>query len=129
VPIHYEIDAEEGVIRTRCVGEVRFDDVLDHFRTLENDPDLPKRLDVLLDLGPLTSLPESRQMKAAAREIDRLGERIRWGACAIVAERDAVFGMSRMFEVFAESVFARTMTFRERSKAENWLAGLRGPLS
>lgn len=35
---------------------------------------------------------------------------------------DALFGMSRMFEVFAEPQFERTRVFRDASIARNWLA-------
>jgi hypothetical protein len=80
---------------------------------------------VLLDLDELTSVPESGQLRRVTREIARLREKLRWGACAIVASRDVLFGMSRMFEVFAADLFALTHVFRKREEAELWLASAR----
>ena len=126
VPVTYEISGDPGLIRTRCTGAVSFREVLDHFRALETDPSLPGRLDVLLDLAETTSLPESDQLRSIAGRIEQLLGRVRWGACAIVAKRDALFGMSRMFEVFSGSSFVETKVFREVGEAEAWLTSTRG---
>ncbi len=48
--------------------------------------------------------------------------RVKFGACAIVAPRDAMFGMMRMFEVFAQKSFRATAVFRTLAEAEAWLA-------
>ena len=73
------------------------EEVLGHFRDLTQDPDCPTRLDVLLDLRHETSLPESQEMRVVAYEISRVRERVAFGTCAVVACRDALFGMLRMF--------------------------------
>jgi hypothetical protein len=122
MPVSHQFDRERSLVRTRCEGDVRFEEVMRHFRELEGDPSLPARLDVLLDLTEMRSLPESGQLRAVAGEIDRLQGRVAWGACAIVAADDALFGMSRMFHVFAEAHFARSSVFRELDDAERWLA-------
>jgi hypothetical protein len=127
LPVVYEFDPGSSLIRTTCTGDVSFDEVVDHFRQLEGDPALPGRLDVLLDLSDMRSLPESAQLKSIAREVDRLRTKVQWGACAIVATRDAMFGMSRMFEVLAESYFSSSHVFRGRREAESWLASVREP--
>jgi hypothetical protein len=126
MPVTYQLNRASGCIETLCTGAVTLDEVLHHFRELEADASLPDRLDVLLDLGPMTSLPESEQLREVTRAVDRLKARVAWGACAIVARRDALFGMSRMFEIFAEGLFARTRVFREREAAQDWL-GSRPP--
>jgi len=41
--------------------------------------------------------------------------------------RDALFGMSRMFEAFVEGSFARIAVFRKRENAKGWLACCRAP--
>jgi len=40
---------------------------------------------------------------------------------ALIAPRDFEFGMSRMFEVFAEESLFRTKVFRDRDTAEKWI--------
>jgi hypothetical protein len=125
MPISYRFDQAADLIRTRCTGDVTFQEVLDHFRELERDPSRPPRLDVLLDLTDMESLPDSGQLRVVASEIDDLGSKIQWGTWAIVANRDALFGMSRVFQVFAESHFAESRVFRDLDEAEGWLADRR----
>jgi hypothetical protein len=125
--VTYRINREAGLIETYCKGEVTLEEVMDHFRQLEAEPLLPERLDVLLDLDQSTTVPESDQLLEITRAVERLKARVQWGACAIVASRDALFGMSRVFEVFAEGLFARTRVFRERKDAERWLTARRSP--
>jgi hypothetical protein len=127
VPVTYEIDRKLAVLRTRCAGDVSFAEVLRHFQELELDASLPPRLDVLLDLTQMSSIPESDQVRSVAGEVERLQQRIQWGACAIVASRDVLFGMSRMFEVFADGQFEDSQVFRGLEEAEHWLASLRPP--
>jgi hypothetical protein len=121
MPVGYQLDPQAGFVHTRCVGAVTFDEVAAHFRELENDPALPASLDVLLDLSGTSSLPESAQLRSVAGEIGRLEPRVAWGRCAIVAESDVLFGMSRMLEVFSEQQFRQTRVFRKQADAEAWL--------
>ncbi|HVN82535.1 MAG TPA: hypothetical protein VMW38_26350 [Terriglobia bacterium] len=122
MPVTYSIDEAQGVIRTKCAGYVTLEQVVDHFRMLDEDPDCPAHLDVLLDLSETTSLPESNQLKIVSNEIGRIRSKIQFGTCAIVASREALFGMARMFEVFAAERFHAIQVFRILSEAEVWLA-------
>jgi len=121
MPVTYMLDRDAEFIETQCVDDVTLEEVLDHFRELEADPALPKRLDVFLDLERMTSIPSSDQLRDVAFAVDRLKMKTELGACAILAERDVVYGMSRVFEVFAEGLFARTRVFRDRETARRWL--------
>jgi len=125
MPIEYEIDHERHLIRTACTGNVGLESVLQHFRALAGEPELPDPLDVLLDLGPVTSVPDADQIQVVAAEVASLLDRIRWGVLAIVATRDLVFGVSRMFEARAEESFSAIRVVRERAAAEAWLAAER----
>lgn len=92
-----------------------------HFDELERDPVRPTRADVLLDLTEVTSLPDSNQIRAAANRIGRASQTMRYRACAVVVNRDALYGMIRMFEVFADKHFERTSVFRDKRDADVWL--------
>ena len=122
MPVSCHLDSEFGYVHTECLGAVTFAEARAHFRELEADVSLPPRLDVLLDLSEMQSLPETQQLEVLVSDIRRVASRIAWGACAIVAVDDALFGMSRMFEVFAVQQFERTRVFRDASMARNWLA-------
>jgi hypothetical protein len=121
VPITYQIDKAAALIRTRCFGDVSLHEVRDHFRALASDPDRPHRLDVFLDLRDITSSPSADDIREAGNTIARLPAHIRFGACAIVAQRDALYGMSRMFSVFVEAFFTAISAFRAAAEAEAWL--------
>src|SRR5437667_1738650 len=118
MPVSYTIDAEEKLIRTRCIGNVTLNEVIAHFRTLERDPGCPDILDVFLDLSETTSLPLSGQISAVAVEISRIKKKVRFNTCAVVANRDALFGMMRMFSVVAGPYFTAIHVFRGASEAE-----------
>ena len=119
--VTYKIDADKRTVRTKCVGRVTLQEVINHFRTLQQDSNCPDRLDVFLDLSEVDSLPETVQLSTVVGEMKRIGSQIRFGACAILASRDAVFGMMRVFEVMAEECFRVTRTFRVANEAEVWL--------
>jgi len=122
MPVTYQIDKAKRTIHTKCSGDVTLEEVIDHFHVLEQDPDCPDRADVLLDLSEQTSIPERQNLRDVTREIGRIRGKIRFGTCAIVANQDGLFGMLRMFEVFAEQYFGEICVFRTISGAEAWLA-------
>src|SRR5215467_1291804 len=107
VPVNYKIDLHRNLIRTVCSGDVNPKEVNDHFRDLASNPNRPDRLSVLLDLTQMTSVPETDQVRGASYELRRHPE-LRFNACAIVAGGDHLFGMMRMFQVFAEDSFEIT---------------------
>ena len=121
MPITYHIDAAKRRIHTRCVGPVTPGEVSDHFAVLVRDPVCPDELDVLLDLSEMTSLPERDQLRDVTSTIARIRARVRFGRCAIIAPQDALFGMSRMFEVFAAEYFLATQVFRAVHDGALWL--------
>jgi hypothetical protein len=127
MPVSYQIDAAAGRVRTRCYGDVTLAEALDHFRALGVDPATPLRPDLLVDLRETNSLPETDQLRSIAKEVARLRAKLQWGACAIVASRDAVFGISRMFAVYTEDFFSAVHVFRELAEAEAWLEERRSP--
>ena len=125
MPIEYEIDRKRGLVRTRCVGETTLAEVMEHFRILHDDPALPQRVNVLLDLSELTSVPEREQLRTIVGHVKALRSELRWGALAIAARSDLLFGMSRVFGIFVEESFTNTGVFRRPAEAEVWLASQR----
>jgi hypothetical protein len=121
MPVTYRIDNEARFIHTRCTGPVALNEVREHFVSLTQDPACPDHLDVLLDLSEMTTVPQSGQLRVVAADIARIRPKITFGSCAIVAPDIAVFGMSRMFEVFAEKYFDATHVFRSEAEATGWL--------
>jgi len=121
MPVTYSIDQARRLIHTRCVGDVSLDEVIGHFDELVHDPACPGRLDVLLDLTDLTTIPASSQLRLVTRKIEEVSTRVRFGRCAIVAVTDAMFGMTRMFGTLTEGQFAAVRVFRNIDEARAWL--------
>ena len=119
--VTYRIDQAKHRIHTRCIGAVTLDEVRQHFADLVRDPDCPGRLDVLLDLSETTSFPTSGQLSAVTTEVARIRPRVQFDGCAIIASQEALFGMARMFEVFAENYFGATRVFRSMDEGTRWL--------
>jgi len=121
MPVTYEIDHAQQRIRTRCTGEVTLDEVERHFSDLGQDPSCPDELDVLLDLSQMTNVPSSEHIGAVPVELARVAPRVRFRYCAIIASNEALFGMARMFGVFAEEYFLATRVYRTVAEGEGWL--------
>jgi hypothetical protein len=97
------------------------EEIADHFRSLARNPHRPDGLNVLLDLSEESSPPETKDVREATHHMNKLLPDVCFGACAIVACSDALYGMMRMFEVCASKYFSVTRLFRGIAKAEEWL--------
>ena len=121
MPVTYMIDTDKRLIHTICSGTVTLPEVVGHFRMLRDDPVCTGHLDVLLDVRDITSAPESSQLRVVTREVAAVRKKVEFGMCAIIASRDIVFGMMRVFAVFAEPFFRAIRVFREVGEAKAWL--------
>jgi hypothetical protein len=121
MPVTYKIDKANGIICTGCTGLITTEGVIEHFRLLEQDPDCPDVVKVLLDLTEETSVPTSDNLMEATQE-STIRDKVQFGICAIVAGTDVPSGLLRIFEVFADEYFRESHSFRTRSQAEEWLA-------
>lgn len=127
MPVIYSIDPTRQLIRTTCVRPLAFAQVIGHFRELNEDPACSGRLDVLLDVTDVDSLPDSSQLGAVGTAAIAIRKKVRFGSCAIVADRDALFGMMRVFEVKAGDYFEAIRVFRRMAEAEMWLSSKTAP--
>jgi len=121
MPVTYMIDTDKRLIHTICSGTVTLPEVVRHFRMLRDDPLCTGHLDVLLDVREVTSAPDSTQLNVVTTEVASVRNKVEFRMSAIVANRDVVFGMMRVFAVFAEPFFRAIRVFREFAEAEAWL--------
>jgi len=122
VPITYTIDIPTALITTRCFGKVTLAEVQEHFRELARVWPPVDRLDVLLDLRDQESLPGLSELQEVATEIAvQIGPH-RFGRCAVITERELIFGSMQMLEVLAGRYFEAFRVFRTASAALIWLA-------
>ena len=71
MPVTYQIDSTRHVIQTVCSRPLTFEQVIDHFRELSEDPACSGRLDVLLDVTDVDLLPNSSQIGAVGTALSR----------------------------------------------------------
>jgi hypothetical protein len=126
MPVTYIIDTTRQLIRTTCSGAVTLAEVVDHFGKLEEDPACTGHLDVMLDVREADAVPESNQLRIVNSNVAAIRAKVEFGMCAIVVNRDAMFGMMRIFGVFAESNFRAIRVFRRTAEAEAWLTAQQG---
>jgi hypothetical protein len=120
--VTYQIDSARKLIHTICSRPLQFSEVIDHFRTLKDDPACTGHLDVLLDVSDVDFLPESRQFGPINAELSVVRAKVQFGLLAIIAPGDVMFGMMRIFEVAAASYFREIRVFRAAAEAQAWLA-------
>jgi len=121
MPITFSIDRQASLIRTIGAGNVTPAEVDAHFAELSTVWPRGAKLDVLLDLSGCTSLPEIPQLQAVASRIQMFGGRKRFGVCAIVASRELLYGLLRVFELLAAQRFMAVRVFRNAPAAMVWL--------
>jgi hypothetical protein len=128
MPVTYRIDTATKTIRTTCSRPLAFAEVMDHFRCLKEDPTCSGPLNVFLDVSDADLVPQTSQLGAVSAAVSTVRRKVQFQACAIVATRDAMFGMMRMFEVLASDYFTAIRVFRKMDEAEAWLARQRPPV-
>jgi len=107
----------------RATGKLTASDISSNQAALEQQKDALRNLQTcLLDFTEVSA------MSLTADEIQQLAERDKQLArllppitIAVAAPTDVVFGLTRMWEVFAEGTRWQTRVFRSRTEAEAWL--------
>jgi len=124
MPMAYDWDAGRRLLRTRIWGEAGDDDLGAHLRALVADVRIRGPLRELVDMSGAESVSFSaallQQLATAARAH---GDRFLGMRTAIVAPSDVLFGISRMYEMLADSLGSpiEVAVFRDVDHAEDWL--------
>jgi hypothetical protein len=114
----YKIDPARRVVFTAVFDDLTEQDVKDHQERLQHDPQFNHDYSELIDATGLktvrlTSLSTDRLVKSRP-----FGKSAR---CAVIAESDLAYGISRMIEVHCEAQGVPFRGFRKRPEAEAWL--------
>ncbi|MDH4070278.1 MAG: hypothetical protein OEV30_07625 [Ignavibacteria bacterium] len=121
MPIPCQIDPQYSVLHAKCVGVVTLEEILRHIADLAENNSGFNKLDLLLDISDLETIPDTTEIASIVNRIEDLRSEFSFGACAIVAGSDALFGIARMFTVLAEQQFRLARVFRDFLQAEFWL--------
>ena len=102
-------------------GDVSFADVAVVLDELLDDPRLEPGCQLLVDCRGVTSAPSTPELRIIARDLAPLHQR---GVerIAVCADSTFVYGVARMFAVFAEVFGLHVAAFRDVRDARQWLA-------
>ena len=120
--ISYEIDEGASIIRISVADPLDVSEIVEIVNDILAAPTLRPGLAVLSNHSQLKGIATSELVKSVVPLLKRLGERLGPFRCAVVAPKDASYGMARMAEVFAEDTPARVRAFRTSVEAQAWLA-------
>jgi hypothetical protein len=116
------VDREQRIARVIARGKVNVLELRDIYVELIEHSDWQAGFDILCDYRGIEDFDVSTQ------DIDEIAEwqtsidnMIGNGKCAVVASRDSVFGMSRMWEMISAERSQHICVFRELEDAELWL--------
>ena len=119
MPAFYKVDKERHLVMSSASGVVTFADLLAHQEKLLADPDFSPDFSQLWDLVHVT------KVELTTEELRRLSERSIFSSAsrrAILASSDLVFGLSRMFEIFRETLGEKGIrVFRNLDDALDWV--------
>ena len=104
-----------------CSGKVTYDEYQDMRVKLLSDPHPCSGAQMLVDASAVTSAPSASELRIIATDMLPMVAR-GLGRVAIVASTPMVYGVARMFSVYAELVNAKVMPFRCSDEAKDWLA-------
>jgi hypothetical protein len=122
MPIRVNVDETRKLVEVVFEGELTGSDVADLMDRHLRDPSSALPLG-LFDLSGVTAMGiSSDSVRAAARRVaEHVNSRVEEGKLAIVAPRDLLFGMARMYGILRSESPVEVRVFRQRGEAESWL--------
>jgi hypothetical protein len=126
VPLDVEF-AQPQRFTIRASGELTLGEVEGCIENLVTHPEIAGA-DVLVDASDIRNVLSTSELRTVAHAMVRMLDR-GLGAVGVVTPNPFIYGVSRMFCVFAEAVGAKVGTFRNFDDANRWLAGQRGEVN
>jgi len=120
MPIHFHIDPRAGLVRLTMTGEVSAAEFMAYRRELVAHPSYSPVLPRVLDARAVTLAPDTPEIQQLAnamlwRGVQLLARR------AIIADRDALYGMFRMLETMVDLEGGEPVrVFRTEEEALQW---------
>lgn len=120
--IKYKIFQNRKLVYAVGEGEIKFDDLLDHYEDLSNNPKYIPPMKKLVDYrnATLVELSIDQAHQITKKKIQLKGK-FKNEICAFVTKTDLDFGMSRMHGAQLESSDITTNVFRNIEDALSWL--------
>lgn len=120
MPITFQVEKEKAITVFKATGALRFDEVMSAVKSFYAANPTKH---VLWDLLEITDIQlSSKEVEMIASYQPRYDGKRESGKTAFVAQKDVLFGLSRMFELHSEVKAAPypTMVFRSLQEACQW---------
>jgi hypothetical protein len=114
----YTFDHANRIVRSRGSGILSIHDIEEFYGRLQADPAFDSSYRTLGDLREVTEIAVASNELAASAALPIFDAGTRR---ALVASRDAVYGMLRAYASFNERMGQTMRIFREIERAEAWL--------
>jgi hypothetical protein len=120
--IKVNVDESRELVEIVFAGEVTKSEFIELMDRYFREPSSAFPLG-LFDLSDVTGVDVAAESvrDAARRAGEYVDSRLDGGKLAIVAPRDLLFGMARMYEILRGDSPVEVRVFREREEAESWL--------
>ena len=115
--------AKPDVFVVRATGDVTYDECQRAIDEILYHPASDTGRKILVDGRGTTTAPKTTELQAIARDMRLLIAR-GYGPMAIVTDRSFVYGVARMFAVFAEAFGLQVRAFHSVDEASGWLEGV-----
>lgn len=112
--------AKPDVFVVRATGDVTYGECQRAIDEIMYHPASDTGRKILVDGRGTTTAPKTGELQAIARDMRLLIAR-GYGPMAIVTDRTFVYGVARMFAVFAEAFGLRVRAFHSVADASDWL--------
>jgi hypothetical protein len=113
---------EDGILRTRLLGDVTPDDVRSYRTAVRSDPAARHGLLALVDCREASKLFSTADLKILAAEaVEMYRHTAVRQRCAVLVASDVAFGLARMYEVLLKDTPIDLEFFRNAEEAMSWL--------
>jgi hypothetical protein len=119
MPLTFQVDTDEGILRSRGSGVLTVADLLGYFADTRADPNYEASMHRVMDLRDVTQLPSSDDIRSLAA-FARTKAPVETARMAIIASSDLAFGVSMMFKAFV-GYGERLLVVRDEHEAVEWL--------
>ncbi|HYC49474.1 MAG TPA: STAS/SEC14 domain-containing protein [Gemmatimonadaceae bacterium] len=111
------------IVQVTAGGSVTFAEIAVLLDDLLDDPRITEGTGILCDARGVREVPTTAELRIVARDLAPLRERgVRH--IAVCADSTFVYGVARMFGVFADVIGLQVGAFRDLDDARVWLASL-----
>jgi hypothetical protein len=119
--IEYTLDRQKEVVVSVFRREVTFEDIYRYALELREDPFFSEKWPALIDGRTMTSFLSASELRRLAGFVKTRPPEPPLPKRAIVVRNDALFGMIRMLEVFADGATVEYRAFRDLRAAWEWI--------